>query len=48
MLMPETVAVAEFPALSVQEPVADWFAPSLDRVSSASTLATPERASVQR
>src|SRR4029077_4605356 len=45
MLTPFTVAVAEFPALSVTVPVTDWFVPSVPSVLGPETLATPERAS---
>jgi hypothetical protein len=46
MLMPDTVALALLPALSVAVPVTDWFAPSIDSVVGALQLATPESASV--
>jgi hypothetical protein len=47
MLIPLAVAVAlTFPALSAQEPEADWLAPSLMRVTGASQEAIPDKASV--
>src|SRR6266852_1573700 len=42
MLMPETVALAVLPALSVAVPVAVWPAPSPERVTGPVTLATPD------
>src|SRR5438093_7849785 len=46
MLIPETVALALLPALSVAVPLADWPLPSAS-VASAAQLWTPESASAQ-
>ncbi len=46
-LIEPTVAIAEFPALSVQLPVTDWSGPSVRRSTGLETVPTPERASVQ-
>src|ERR1051326_9004708 len=46
MLMPETVAVAAFPASSTNVCVTDWFAPSLSNLTAAAAVpCTPERES---
>jgi hypothetical protein len=46
MLIPLAVAEALLPALSVQDPVADWPAPSVEIVTGGSQASIPERASV--
>lgn len=43
----EMLVDAEFPALSVAEPLNDWFAPSVVTLMAVGQLAVPERASVQ-
>src|SRR5438128_11854788 len=48
MSMPPMVTgAAALPALSMQVPVADWLAPSVEIVTGFATVATPERSSVQ-
>ncbi len=47
MLIPVTVVDAEFPALSVQLPVADWLGPSLVKVDGPERDDTPDRESEQ-
>src|SRR5437867_76007 len=46
MLIPVSVVVTEFPAKSMQAPVADWLPPSA-KVIGADTFSTPERGSEQ-
>src|SRR5262249_44563931 len=46
MLMPLTAPDPELPALSLQTPEADWFAPSLLSVTGAEQLPMPDNASV--
>src|SRR5947199_255352 len=47
MLMPDTVALATLPAMSVPVRVTDWFAPLALRVTSSGHTATPDRPSEQ-
>src|SRR5919199_6155969 len=47
MLIPLTIALAAFPALSVAVPLALWAVPSLSSTASPGQVATPESTSAQ-